>query len=202
MKTLARILFFLVPSFVFADVVSFGPITNFNQVSMPSGYGGFNWGTNAWDVIPNGLFEADYANTYGAPSGAAAFPTGGSGGDVTSATPFTFEGVHLTSWGQNDTYAFFPSATTITVYGFDAHNNLVGQATTGLVASAYTFLPANFPNVSLLQFTANGDFLMDDLTFVSGSSTSSAPEPSAFTLLVAGGGALLGLLLKRQWSLR
>ena len=160
----------LLPTFSFADVLTFGPLVSTSQISLPTDYAGFDWPTNGWLVIPNGLWDGNYGNTYGAPSGGAASSASGENAVVSNILPFTFLGADFTSWGINDSLANF-SATTITVFGYDAGGGLVGEASTNLSNFDYIFLSANFQNVTKLVFQGSGgsfdsDWLMDDLTYI------------------------------------
>ena len=172
------------------------------QIPIPSSYGGFNWPAGiSWCVITNDLYEPGSNDTYGAPSGGGAEPGTGATGNITSNSPFTFEGADFASFDANDSIVSI-SATSITVSGFDAEGGLVGTASINLSASVYTFLSADIPNVTELTFTGSGgvtnsDWLMDNLTYT----PASVPEPSTWAMLafgVAGVGAIRRKRIKLQ----
>ena len=66
------LLMFAMPLIGHASVLTFGPICSGNCVNLviPDGYGGFIWNGEFWG-IGNTIFETEWNNTYGAPSGGA-----------------------------------------------------------------------------------------------------------------------------------
>jgi len=148
----------------------------------------------------NDTYMSSYGNTYGAPSGAAAFNAfGDDGTSVSSASPFFFNGADFTSWAGNDSYQSY-SSTTITIDAYDALSNFLGSCGATLSPSSYNFVNCNIANVSTLVFhndigTAGHWWLMDDFTY-NGTTT---PEPG--TLVMFGSGVLgLAGVIRRRFS--
>ncbi|MFZ1134827.1 MAG: PEP-CTERM sorting domain-containing protein [Candidatus Korobacteraceae bacterium] len=189
------------PIFSYATVLTFGPLCGGSCVGTALGtYGGFTWSGDMY-AVGNTYYDSTYGNTYGAPSGGAAYNGfGDDGTTLTSATPFTFNGADFSSWAEFDAYASF-SSTSILIDAYDASSNLIGFCGGGLSPSSYNFLTCNIPNVSMLVFhndigTAGHWWLMDDFTY-NGTTT---PEPG--TLLMFGSG-IVGLagILRRKINL-
>lgn len=196
---LTALLVLALPMFSFATVLTFGPLCSGSCVGTALGtYGGFTWSGDMY-AVGNGYYDSTYGNTYGAPSGGAAYNGfGDDGTSVTSATPFTFIGADFTTWAQNDNYASF-SSLTVTIAGFDSSMHLVGVCGQTLSAFGYNFLPCDLANVSTLVFhndigTSGHWWLMDNFTY------STTPEPG--TLLMFGSGVLgLAGLIRRKLSI-
>jgi hypothetical protein len=90
------------------------------------------------------------------------------------------------------------SATSITIAGYDA-NGLVGEVSSNISPTSYTFVPADFQNVTFLLFDASGGgsdslFLMDGLTYTI-SDSSPIPEPNGLAIVAT---ALLGFGVVRR----
>ena len=62
-----------VPMLSSAAVLTFGPVCSgaCSNAAIPAGYGGFTWDPNFYAV--SNTYYNNYGNTYGAPSGGAAF---------------------------------------------------------------------------------------------------------------------------------
>lgn len=58
----------------YAAVLTFGPVCSgaCTTALIPAGYGGFTWDPNIY-VVSNTYYMGGYGNSYGAPSGGAAF---------------------------------------------------------------------------------------------------------------------------------
>jgi len=192
---LAIVVLLLLPGIGHTDVLTFGPLTSTTEITMPANYGGFIWLQPqcgglcpGWLVLPNSLYDAAYGDTYGAPSGAAAVPPEANG-PLYSSTPFTFLGADFSSYAANDSFTWLFSATAITVYGYNAQNQLVGTASMSLSPTGYNFLSADIPDVTELIFEGTGYgsamWLMDDFTYTLGPPTTT-PEPSGIVLLLVG----------------
>ena len=196
---LTALVILALPMFSFATVLTFGPLCSGSCVGTALGtYGGFTWSGDMY-AVGNGYYDSTYGNTYGAPSGGAAYNGfGDDGTSVTSATPFTFIGADFTAWAGDDTYQSY-SSLTVTVAGFDSSMHLVGVCGQTLSAFGYNFLPCDLANVSTLVFhndigTSGHWWLMDDFTY------STTPEPG--TLLMFGSGVLgLAGLIRRKLSI-
>lgn len=195
---LTALLVMALPMFSFATVLTFGPLCSGSCVGTALGnYGGFTWSGDMY-AVGNDYYDSTYGNTYGAPSGGAAYNGfGDDGTTLNSATPFTFVGADFSSWAGSDTYQSY-SSLTITIAAFDASSNFLGVCSQTLSASSYNFLTCNIADVSTLVFhndilTAGHWWLMDDFSYIGGST----PEPG--TLLMFGSGivGLAGVLRRR-----
>ena len=158
------------PVFSYATVLTFGPLCSGGCVGTLLGnYGGFTWSGDMY-AVGNGYYDSTYGNTYGAPSGGAAYNGfGDDGTTLTSGTPFTFNGADFTSWAGNDAYQSY-SSTTILIDAYDSSSNFLGGCSQTLSASSYNFLTCDIPNVSELVFhndigMAGHWWLMDDFTY-------------------------------------
>ena len=181
-----------------ATVLTFGPVCSGAcvDVPIPSGYGGFTWDPSFY-AVSNTTYENNYSNTYGAPSGGAAFNAGGSTPvSLSSSTPFFFNGADFSSFAGNDTYQSY-SSLTVTIAGFDSSMNLVGVCSQTLSASSYNFLTCDLANVSTLVFhndtgQAGHWWLMDDFTY-----NGTTPEPGSLMLLGSGIVGVAGMLRRK-----
>jgi hypothetical protein len=187
----------LAPRTGYASVVTFGGICGTSCTDpVSAGYGGFSWDGNIL-LYGNDNYTSGYSNSYGAPSGAAAYNAFGTlDVTITSPTPITFNGADFTGWAESNAQAGF-SATTITISMYDSLDNLLNS--TGRVAlsfNSYNFVSAgDTPNVSKIVLESTGGanwWLMDNFTYNAGAST---PEPGSLLLL---GGGFLGLGLIRR----
>jgi hypothetical protein len=134
------------PMFSYATVLTFGPACSGNCViQVPLGYGGFAW-TAGFYAIGNSYYDNNYGNTYGAPSGGAAFnASGGSPIGMNSTTPFFFSGADVSSFAENDAYSYQGySSVTLTIDAYDALSNHIGSVTATLSPTGYNFVIANF----------------------------------------------------------
>src|SRR5664279_2505261 len=102
---LAALLIVAMPMVTQATVLTFGPIcSGYCEGPIPAGYGGFTWSSDFY-AVGNSLYMNNYGNTYGAPSGGAAFNGFGDlNVSLASGAAFTFNGADFTSWAQNDAY--------------------------------------------------------------------------------------------------
>ncbi len=194
---LAALVILALPMFSFATVLTFGPLCSGSCVGTLLGnYGGFTWSGDMY-AVGNGYYDSTYGNTYGAPSGGAAYNGfGDDGTTLTSATPFTFNGADFSTWAENDDYASF-SSLNVTVFAFDSSMNFLGGCGQTLSAFGYNFMPCDIANVSELVFhndigTSGHWWLMDDFTY-----NGTTPEPG--TLLMFGSGVLgvAGMIRRR-----
>ena len=186
------------PIFSYATVLTFGPLCSGTCSGTPLGsYGGFTWSGDMY-AEGNTAYMSGYGNTYGAPSGGAAYNGfGDDGTSVTSGTPFTFNGADFSTWAGSDTYQSY-SSLNVTIAGFDSSMNLVGVCSQTLSASSYNFLTCNIPNVSTLVFhndilTSGHWWLMDDFTY----NTSTTPEPGTLVMFGSGIIGLAGILRRK-----
>ena len=181
----------LLPEFGFAgtptQVVTFGPLVPSPvQLFIPPIYGSLSWpGIDAWYAQNSILYDEAYGNTYLAPSGGAAFiGAGGGNGYVTSVSPFTFLGAEFSAYANFNSFTAV-SATSITVTGYNAEGQLVGRISANLSASGFTFLSADLPNVTKLEFTGSGapdghnNWVMDDLTYIPDATLPTSTPPIA-----------------------
>ena len=188
---LTALLILALPIFTYATVLTFGPLCSggCSGTQVPDGYGGFTWNGGFYGE-GNGNYDSIYGNTYGAPSGGAAYNGfGNSPLTMSSATPFYFNGADFTTWAENDAYASF-SSFTVTIAAYDASSTFIGSVTASLSPSSYNFVTGNFANVSSLVFTNDCGscsglwYLMDDFTY----NAQTTPEPG--TLVMFGSGLL------------
>jgi hypothetical protein len=195
---LTALVILALPMFTYATVLTFGPLCNGNCVGTSLGnYGGFTWSSDMY-AIGNGYYEGNYGNTYGAPSGGAAYNGfGDDGTSVTRATPFTFNGADFSSFAGNDSYQSY-SSTTVLIDAFDASNNSLGHCGATLSPSGYNFVTCNIANVSTLVFHNDIGFaghwwVMDDFTY-NGTAT---PEPGTLVMFGSGLLAAAGMIRRR-----
>ncbi len=195
---MTALLVMALPMFSFATVLTFGPLCSGSCVGTSLGtYGGFTWSGDMY-AAGNGYYDSGYGNTYGAPSGGAAYNGfGDDGTTVTSATPFTFNGADFTAWAGNDSYQSY-SSTTILIDAYDAGSGFLGSCGATLSPSSYNFVTCNIGNVSTLVFhndigTSGHWWLMDDFTY-NGTST---PEPGTLMMFGSGIVGLAGVLRRR-----
>lgn len=197
---LTALLVLALPMFTFATVLTFGPVCSgaCSTALMPAGYGGFTWDPNIY-VVSNTYFMGGYGNTYGAPSGGAAFNAFGDSPVMVSSSPFYFSGADFTTWAGGDAYQGY-SSVTVTIDAYDALSNHIGSVTATLSPTGYNFVTANFANVSELVFTNDCGscsgrwWLMDNFTY--------NPTPEPGTLLMFGSGVLgLAGLIRRKLSI-
>ena len=188
------------PMFTFATVVTFGPLCSgsCSGTQVPDGYGGFTW-NGGFYVEGNSAYDSGYGNTYGAPSGGAAYNGfGDSPLTVNSATPFYFNGADFTTWAEFDAYASF-SSTTVTIAAYDASSTFIGSVTATLSPTGYNFVAGNFANVSSLVFTNDCGtcsglwYMMDNFTY----NASATPEPGTLVMLGSGLLAAAGMIRRR-----
>ena len=156
-------------------------------VFVPSGYGGFNWGTDAamnslffvennadYEKVPANPTDSGYANTYGAPSvpNAIANNTGLASTSILRSAPFDFVGASFASFAGYDVFQT-TSAQTLTITG-SRLGNIVGSMSIALDPAAYHFVNVGFNNIDTITFTAGG-----------GNST--IPDPTDPTKFLPGG---------------
>jgi hypothetical protein len=158
-------------------------------------YAGFNW-SSSWGWIDAHAPQNGLTGT-GADLGTVSDPIvvfNANGSDVTvsRATPFTFQGAYFAS--------FFLPNLNVTVTGYDATNDLVGQTVIGATNTAATYYAFNWSHVTRISFSTghsgdyNYDFVMDNFTY-----GAAAPIPPS-AILLAGG--LFGLVaLRRKFTM-
>ena len=195
---LAALLVLALPMFSYATVLTFGPACSgsCNFAQLPIGYGGLSW-TPGFYAMSNAYYDTSYGNTYGAPSGGAAFnASGGSPIAMNSTTPFFFSGADLSAFAGSDAYASY-SSVTLTIDAYDALSNHIGSVTATLSPTGYNFVTANFANVSSLVFTNDCGtcsgrwWLMDNFTY------NATPEPGTLVMLSSGLLAAAGMIRRR-----
>jgi hypothetical protein len=179
-----------------ASVITFGGTSLCGDTcagtQVPDGYGNsnFTWGGSfyAYGNIP---YDANYGNTYGAPSGAFAYNAfGDSPITLNSSVAFTFNGADFSTFAQNNQFQTF-SSTTIEIQGYNG-STLVGTVVANLSSTSFNFVTADFANVTSLVFTNDCGscsgrwWLMDDFTYNQGGTT---PEPG--TMVMFGSGLLV-----------
>jgi PEP-CTERM motif len=195
---LTALVILALPMFSFATVLTFGPLCSGSCSGTPLGsYGGFSWSGDMY-AEGNTAYMSSYGNTYGAPSGGAAYNGfGDDGTTVTSATPFFFNGADFTTWAGNDMYQSY-SSLTVTIFAFDSSMNFLGGCSQTLSAASYNFLTCDIANVSELVFhndigTSGHWWLMDDFTY-NGTTT---PEPGTLVMFGSGLLAAAGMIRRR-----
>lgn len=143
---------------------------------LSASYAGFNWSEDWYygDTAVEG-----YGN--GAHSGAA-FVTNGYGADnlsIAGATSFNFSGAWFAAPATNGA-----TATWVNITAYDAANQVIGTTGNVGISGTYSWIAANFANVSRLSIARDdGWYVMDDFTT---QGVSAVPEPSSALLLIAG----------------
>ncbi len=194
---LTVLLILALPMISFATVLTFGPLCNGSCVGTSLGtYGGFTWSGDMY-AIGDGYYDSTYGNSYGAPSGGAAYNGfGDTPTSLSSATPFTFNGADFSSFAGNDSYQSY-SSTSILIDAYDASSMFLGSCGATLSPSSYNFVNCNISNVSALAFYNSGGgglwWLMDNFTY-NGTAT---PEPGTLVMFGSGIVGLAGLLRRK-----
>lgn len=177
-----------------ATVVTFDDLS---AGSIPSGYAGFNWDSNAF-AYDNSTYNGGYGNTITFPSASNALYNGfgGSQFTISSAQLFNFNGAYFNGWASNNGVASF-TATSLTLSGFN-NGSLVGQINANISASSFDWVGGNINGIDTLVISQNnGDghwWLMDNFTV---NQRSNVPEPAGIALLGLGL-ACLGLSRRRK----
>ena len=171
-----------------AGVVTFedlNPGGKLASLSKNTPYAGFTW--TGWSVGDTSV--AGYDN--GAHSGTD-FVLNGFGVNnlgISSADPFDFTGAWFVVPNTNGSKASW-----INISAYDSANQLVGSTGNVLIGASFSFIAANFENVSRLNITRDkGWFVMDDMSF---RRAGEVPEPAAIALLGLGA-AVLGWTRRR-----
>jgi hypothetical protein len=127
-----------------------------------------------------------YGNTYPFPSQDKAIYNGYGAPvvSISSADDFDFVGGFFASWGSNDDYDYFSSAS-ITIEGWD-DGNLVGTVTKGLYADGFRYVAGGFSSIdTLLIKNDTGDYgrwwVGDSLQI-----EQTVPEPASMAVLGLG----------------
>ncbi len=194
---LAVALSLLLPSPGYATVLGFGPIcSGLCETQIHGGYGGFAWSSDFY-AVGNDYYMSSYGNTYGAPSGGAAF-NGFGDLDVTmtGGGSFTFDGAFFTGWADNNG-PWGEGSNTITMFMYDAGSNLLGTVSTALSFDSYNWVGVGIANVSEVVFQSDGQsrwWLMDNFTY----NAAAVPEPTSMLLFGTAVLGLAGMMFRRK----
>jgi len=182
-------------------VLTFDDITTTNSyTSIPDGYGGFDWNSNAY-VINGGSVHRNSGYDKGTVSGNyTAFNWFARPFEVSREGLFNFEGAYLT--------AAWNTGLNIVVEGFES-GALKYSETVTVDTDAPTWFDFDFLSIDSLNFSTFGGvdanphdsgggthFAMDNFTY--NTEPVSTPEPASLLALLALGGCGVGSMLKRK----
>lgn len=110
---------------------------------------------------------------------------------VSSAAGFDFAGAWFAAPAINGT-----QATSVSISAYDAANNLIGSTGNVAITNDFSYIAANFDNVSRLVVTRDqGFFVMDDFTLADADVGAQVPEPAGLFALGLG---LVGWSARRR----
>jgi hypothetical protein len=162
-------------------VVTFDDLTG--QGLVPNGYGGINWNGN-WSYY--GFSQPPYTPES---SPNRIYDNVDGGNSFNFVKPQVFDGAYLSGYSfATVTFELFNGATLVATSG-----TLDPSATPTFLASGYSGMVTSVDVVS-----PSGDFVMDNVTY--GTGTSATPEPSTFLLFGTGLLGSLGMLRRKLAS--
>jgi hypothetical protein len=159
-------------------------------LTLPTGYGGFNWGLGY-----NTMGKAAYPGTgyaTGTTGSRSIFLYNFGNSAITSSTLFDFVGA--------DFAAAWNASQTVTLMGYRG-GVMVGSTSATITNTAATFVTANFMGIDELRISGTGSQINID-QFTTGEigidATTTAPEPASIALMGTGLLAIGGLAARRK----
>ena len=192
--------FMALPAIAQAQLINFDDLSACGGVQLSNGYQGFNW-NNFWALNTTNVcypYVSGYApGTVSAPN--VAYNGGGTLASVSRANPFTFNSVYMTAAWRNGLF--------VTVYAYDALNNLIDNGSFFLNITGPTNEVFNWAGVSSVRFSASGgtnpgglsgdgtQIAFDNMLMNNATVT---PEPATLVLLATGLAGIGGIVRRRR----
>ena len=148
---------------------------------IPQNYQGLVWTPydldDGWNVNNGNTYKSAYKNSYDPPSLNNFVSNSGASVAAASGALFNFEGAYFSAWAQNNAFQSW-SARNVTVNGYNG-SSLVGSASIALSSTGYTWLQADFQDVTRVEILGGEGkyWIMDNFTI---------PEPATIGLLAFG----------------